>query len=117
MFKLKIHDEDDFLASMSNRRSVSKQVEEYLSTIRKITKESRENTRLFWLKYENDWPELAAYTKAVLTVPASSAAVERVFSVGGAILRPSRRRLSDRLFEMLMFLKCNWYLFKNEIQI
>ena len=85
MFKLKIHDEDDFLASMSNRRSVSKQVEEYLSTIRKITKESRENTRLFWLKYENDWPELAAYTKAVLTVPASSAAVERVFSVGGAI--------------------------------
>ena len=42
---------------------------------------------------------------------------KHVFSVGGAILRPSRRRLSDRLFEMLMFLKCNWYLFKNEIQI
>jgi hypothetical protein len=112
-----LDDEDDFLASMSNRRSVSKQVDEYLSTIRKITKESRENTRLFWLKYENDWPELAAYTKAVLTVPASSAAVERVFSVGGAILRPSGRRLTDRLFEMLMFLKCNWYLFKNEIKI
>ena len=73
--------------------------------------------RLFWLKYEKEWPELAAYTKAILTVPASSAAVERVFSVGGSILRPSRRRLSDRLFEMLMFLKCNWYLFKNEIKI
>jgi hypothetical protein len=72
---------------------------------------------LFWLKYSLDWPELAAYTKAVLTVPASSAAVERVFSVGGAILRPSRRRLSDKLFEMLMFLKCNWHLFKNHIKL
>ena len=32
--------------------------------------------RLFWLKYEKEWPELAAYTKAILTVSASSAAVE-----------------------------------------
>jgi hypothetical protein len=65
----------------------------------------------------SNWPELAAYTKAILTVPASSAAVERVFSVGGSILRPSRRRLSDRLFEMLMFLKCNWHLFQNDIKL
>ena len=112
-----LDDEDDYLSSMSNRRSVSKQLEEYLETIRKISKDSKEDTRLFWLKYEKEWPELAAYTKAILTVPASSAAVERVFSVGGSILRPSRRRLSDRLFEMLMFLKCNWHLFQNDIKL
>ena len=108
-------DEDDFLSSYSNniRRNVSKQVDEYLETIRKLPENLRDNTRLFWLKYEKEWPELASYTKRVLTVPASSAAVERVFSVGGSILRPSRRRLSDRLFEMLMFLKCNWHLYKN----
>ena len=102
-------DEDDFLSSYSNniRRNVSKQVDEYLETIRKLPENLRDNTRLFWLKYEKEWPELASYTKRVLTVSASSAAVERVFSVGGSILRPSRRRLSDRLFEMLMFLKCN----------
>ena len=108
-------DEDDFLSSYSNniRRNVSKQVDEYLETIRKLPENLRDNTRLFWLKYEKEWPELASYTKRVLTVSASSAAVERVFSVGGSILRPSRRRLSDRLFEMLMFLKCNWHLYKN----
>ena len=88
-----------------------------LETIRKISKNSREDTRLFWLNYEKEWPELAAYTKAILTVPASSGAVERVFSVGGSILRPSRRRLSDKLFEMLMFLKCNWHLFKNDMKL
>ena len=64
--------------------------------------------RLFCL--EQDWPELAGYTKALLTVPASTASV---VSVGGAILKSSRRRLSDKVFEMLMFLKCNLHLFKN----
>ncbi len=33
-----------------------------------------------------------------MTVPALCAAIERAFSVDGAILRPSRRRLSNMLF-------------------
>jgi hypothetical protein len=111
-----LNNDDDYLSAMSNRRSISKQIDDYLETIRKLSDDNKE-TRLFWLKYEKEWPELAAYTKSILTVPASSAAVERVFSVGGAILRPSRRRLSDKLFEMLMFLKCNWHLFKNDVKL
>ena len=111
-----LEDEDeDYLSSLvtNNRRNVARQVDDYMEAIRKLPENYRANTGAFWLKYENEWPELASYAKRVLTVPASSAAVERVFSVGGALLRPSRRRLSDRLFEMLMFLKCNWHLFKN----
>ena len=30
----------------------------------------------YWKKYQHEWPELAAYAKALLTVPASSASVE-----------------------------------------
>ncbi|CAF1108654.1 unnamed protein product [Brachionus calyciflorus] len=71
------------------------------------------NTQVFWQKHESDWPELAAFAKFVLNIPATSAPVERIFSVGGAILRPSRRCLGDDLFEKLMFLKCNLNLFKN----
>jgi hypothetical protein len=37
--------------------------------------------------------------------------------IRAAILRPSRRRLSDRLLEMLLFLKCNWHLFQNDIKL
>ena len=49
-----------------------------------------------------------------LRLPATSATVERVCSVGVAILRPSRRRLSDRIFEMLIFLKWNLQLLKSD---
>lgn len=37
----------------------------------------------------------------------SSAAVERLFSMGKDILRPKRCRMSDRHFEMLVFLRSN----------
>ena len=37
----------------------------------------------------------------------SSAAVERLFSVGKDILRPKRCRMTDKHFEMLVFLRAN----------
>lgn len=68
--KLKImsflDDEDeDYLVSLStnNRRNVQRQVDEYLEAIRKLPESVRLNTSAFWLKYQNEWPELAAYTK------------------------------------------------------
>ncbi len=78
-------DEDEgYLSSLStnNRRNVTRQVDEYMEAIHKLSENIRTNTGAIWLKYENEWPELASYSKRVLTVPASSAAVERVFSVG-----------------------------------
>ena len=37
----------------------------------------------------------------------SSAAVERLFSVGKDTLRPKRCRMTDKHFEMLLFLRAN----------
>ncbi|XP_046632973.1 uncharacterized protein LOC124312489 isoform X2 [Daphnia pulicaria] len=37
----------------------------------------------------------------------SSASVERLFSVAGSIFKPTRSRLKDKNFEMLLFLKVN----------
>ena len=53
------------------------------------------------------YPALHALAIRVLSVPASSAPVERAFSRGGILMRPHRARLSAKMMETMMFLKCN----------
>ena len=43
-----------------------------------------------------------------LSVPASSAPVERLFSIAGKVFRPERCRLTDKNFETLMFIRSNF---------
>jgi hypothetical protein len=67
---------------------------------------------LFWKENCSDYAMLAKLAKRLLAVPASSAAVERVFSQTGFILRPHRRTLNDLNAENLFFVKCNNEVFK-----
>ena len=57
----------------------------------------------------NKFLVLSKMAQIYLALPASSAPVERLFSIGGKIFRAERCTcmLSDKNFEMLMFLKCN----------
>jgi len=57
----------------------------------------------FWRKHESDIDKLYRLTMTVLSVPATSSAVERVFSHGGLIMKPHRARLSDKLLSYLVF--------------
>ncbi len=45
----------------------------------------------------------------------SSAAVERLLSLGGRVLTPTRTLLSDEHFEMLVFLKANGNIVKKNV--
>lgn len=49
----------------------------------------------------------------IFCVPASSAAVERVFSHSGLFLRPHRARMGDKVLCNLTFVKCNKHLTKK----
>ena len=42
-----------------------------------------------------------------LAVPASSAHLDRIFSIAGKIFRPERCSLSDERFEQVMFVRIN----------
>jgi len=42
-----------------------------------------------------------------LSVPASSAPVERIFSHGGIVMSPHRARMTDKTLTSIVFLKCN----------
>ena len=51
---------------------------------------------------------LSPLLEKLFCVPASSAPVERVFSLhGGIIMRPHRARIGDDMLSALVFLKCN----------
>ena len=55
-------------------------------------------------------PAMSKLAKRYLSVLASSGPVERLFSIAGKIFRPERCRLTDTVFENLMFIKCNSYI-------
>ena len=54
---------------------------------------------------ENQLPALYKLAMQVLSVPASSAPVERIFSTAGLIMRSHRSRLSSVNLEMLGCIK------------
>ena len=61
----------------------------------------------FWRAHENIFPALALLAKKYLSVQASSAAVERMFSIAGHIFSVKRRRLGIKFFSQLLLLKLN----------
>ena len=62
---------------------------------------------VFWKDNELEYPHLAKLAKKYLAIQASSAAVERLFSIAGKVFRPDRCRLKDETFERLMMIRCN----------
>ena len=72
-----------------------------------VTAKTYENPLLFWKCHEKQFPELAKLAKKFLGVPASSAAVERMFNISGHIFTNRRRKTGIELFQNLVFLKLN----------
>jgi len=59
------------------------------------------------VKTVSNFGENTKVTSINCDVPATSAAVERVFSHGGLVMKPHRARMSDKLLSNLILLKCN----------
>jgi hypothetical protein len=61
----------------------------------------------FWASHKGRFPALYQLAISLLSAPASSAPIERVFSHGGIMMRPHRASLGDTTLAQLIFLKCN----------
>lgn len=61
----------------------------------------------YWMVHMSSFPTLAKMARKYLAAAASSAPVERMFSIAGKVFRPDRCRLTDNNFETVMFIKCN----------
>ena len=75
--------------------------------IRKTSESKPQCALAFWKKNESSFPILARLAKKYLSVQASSAAVERMFSICGHIFSCKRRRLGILFFVNLVLLKLN----------
>lgn len=62
----------------------------------------------WWKHYESSFPALACVARHILSIPASQAEVERVFSIAGVIMQARRSRLGiGNLGNMIQIIK-NW---------
>jgi hypothetical protein len=64
---------------------------------------------LFWSSHSgnHEFREMAQLAKRFLSIQASSACCERLFSISGHIFQEKRRRLGEIFFSRLVFLKLN----------
>ncbi|XP_017263504.1 zinc finger BED domain-containing protein DAYSLEEPER-like [Kryptolebias marmoratus] len=84
--------------------SIATQLTKYFNDIKDC---DSDNALAFWGENQSKYPQLHNLALKVLSVPASSAPVERVFSRGGIVMRPHRARLGAKMLQSLIFLKCN----------
>jgi hypothetical protein len=88
--------------------TTSRQVEMYFEMCDDAAQaELTSNCLTFWVIEKNHLPALYELAVRMMSVPASGAPVERVFSHGGIIMRPHRASLGDTTLSQLIFLKCN----------
>ncbi|XP_060735668.1 uncharacterized protein LOC132852462 [Tachysurus vachellii] len=92
-------------SSTSQDSSIETQISKYFDAIHD-TDTDTDNALSFWAKNHDRYPQLHNVAMKVLSVPASSAPVERVFSRGGIIMRPHHARLGHKMLQSLIFLKC-----------
>lgn len=80
---------------------------EILNYLKEATVAEDINPLEYWKKNENVYPNLAKLVPKYLTICASSAPVERMFSVAGKFYTSSRTLLKENNFENLMLIKLN----------
>jgi hypothetical protein len=96
---------------------------------RKVNYQTGEDVLSWWKKHSCIYPQLSRLASALLSIPASSATSERIFSETGRILEARRQLLSPEPLDSLVFLRnfkwsclllsiyyTRWYIFSYEIK-
>lgn len=105
----------DYLRNKNEERSTNtpltsaeEEIELYMSLKVKHTDEEMELDPLdYWIKAANKFPKLSPVACDIMCTPASSAPVERVFSISGEASQGRRNRLLDHNLERETLLRKN----------
>ena len=95
------------MVSSNDANTVSGELNAYYEL---LNEEVTEDCQKFWYNRRKRLRRLYEVVRRILSIPASSAPVERVFSHGGIFIRPHRARLGAKMLSSLTYLKCNRHL-------
>lgn len=84
----------------------------YCDNLPTLNAQARQSPSNYWNIFKSDvrFIKMHKVIEKFLCPPASSAAVERIFSHGGLFMRPHRARLGPTVLTNLVFTKCNMHL-------
>lgn len=92
---------------------VLEELEEYLKEPRLAIGKPESLPLTFWKRSVDRFKFLASISLDVFCVPASSANIERVFSVARDILSAKRTRMKSILFRRILFIRRNYFLLNS----
>ena len=99
-----------FICQTSN---IEKEKAEFAIMIEKINLKAIKSTILFWNNNKNRFPYLSKLALRLLNIAASSAFIERFFSICGVISKKRCGNMGPDLTIMRSLLKCNLHLLEN----
>lgn len=99
-------------SSLASKEKNIDEIEHYIST---PAISEKENSLSFWRQNEDRYPVLSVLALKYLSMPATSASVERLFSVGGSIISSRRSSMAIETAEKLILYKD--YLLQGKIEL
>lgn len=94
---------------LDNAVDVATEITKYLRAPKGKLGAGHPDALQLWWGLREECPALAIVAMHYLCIPASSAAVERLFSGTGLIKTKLRNRLTPEMLEMLIFTRLNWH--------
>lgn len=92
----------DYHASQQSLNGDSNEVDSYLAEV-KVTRDV--HPLKYWKNSKDNYPILSSLASKILSMPATSASVERLFSVAGSIISQRRCNLKIGTAEQILFYK------------
>lgn len=81
------------------------------------SKEKYNNPLEWWKKYQSVFPKLARLAKVYLSIQATSAPTERVFSCASRVIGEKKVRMKPENAGKLLYVSRNWQWYQNEINL
>ncbi len=101
------------LAPVDGSLSIDTELHEYWNIL--ITTENAGDPFQFWFQHEKMFRKLFPLAVDILSIPATSAPIERAFSVAGATIGLRRTSLSDMALFQEVFYKMNCFLIGEKL--